>query len=101
MVVVNNLYDITGDEQLSPEKATISGPCKVIPQEYPQISCRQVDVVVPESGWETGRADCRTNRTASNSVVAYRGNHRWVKTFEPVSLDAVEGKTRLRQREST
>jgi len=65
LIVVNNLYDITGDEQLSPEKATISGPCKVIPQEYPQISCRQVDVVVPESGWETGRAtDCRTNRTA-------------------------------------
>jgi len=33
MVVVNNLYDITGDEQLSPEKATISGPC--IPKSIP------------------------------------------------------------------
>lgn len=100
MVVVNNLYDLTGDEQLSPEKATISGPCKVIPQEYPQISCRQVDVVVPESGWGKLGEQLIAELTAqpSNSVVAYRGNHRWVKTFEPVSLDAVEGKTRLRQR---
>jgi NAD(P)-dependent dehydrogenase (short-subunit alcohol dehydrogenase family)/acyl carrier protein len=100
MVVVNNLYDITGDEQLSPEKATISGPCKVIPQEYPQISCRQVDVVVPESGWGKLGEQLMAELTAqpSNSVVAYRGNHRWVKTFEPVSLDAVEAKTRLRQR---
>jgi len=56
------------------------------------------DVVVPESGWGKLGEQLIAELTAqpSNSVVAYRGNHRWVKTFE--ALDAVEGKTRLRQR---
>jgi len=49
MVVVNNLYDITGDEQYL-LKGNDIGTMQSIPQEYPQISCRQVDVV-PESGW--------------------------------------------------
>jgi len=70
----------------------------VIPQEYPQISCRQVDVVVPESGWGKLGEQLIAELTAqpSNSVVAYRGTT-GLKP-EPVSLDAVEGKTRLRQR---
>jgi len=60
MVVVNNLYDITGDEQYLLKGNDIR-TMQSNSQEYPQISCRQVDVVVPESGWETGRAtDCRT-----------------------------------------
>jgi acyl transferase domain-containing protein len=47
VVVTNNLQEVTGEESLSPEKATVLGLCKVIPQEYPQISCRAVDVVLP------------------------------------------------------
>jgi acyl transferase domain-containing protein/acyl carrier protein len=100
LVVTNNLYDITGDESLCPEKATMLGPCKVIPQEYPHITCRQVDVVLPESGTEKLLEQLLAEITAQlpESVVAYRGNHRWVQNFEQVPVEgAVEGKTRLRQ----
>ena len=46
-VVSNNMQQVTGVEVLCPEKATVLGPCKVIPQEYPHITCRSIDVVIP------------------------------------------------------
>src|SRR5436853_2410514 len=51
-VVSNNLHEVTGTEILQSEKALILGPCKVIPQEYPNISCRSIDIVLPESNEE-------------------------------------------------
>lgn len=98
--VANNLYDITGDEELSPEKATIVGPCKVIPQEYPHITSRQIDLVVSESGIDklVEQIIGEINANKDDAIVAYRGNYRWVQTFEPLPLkSAVAGKTKLRQ----
>lgn len=99
LVVANHLYDITGDESLCPEKATVLGSCKVIPQEYPHLSCRQVDVVLPASGTENLAVQLIAELTTSDdAIVAYRGNHRWVQTFEAIALEkAVSSKTRLRQ----
>ena len=101
-VVTNNLYDVTGEEQLCPEKATVLGPCKVIPQEYPNITCRSVDVVIPSSGTGLEQlidqliAELTTN--SSDTMVAYRGKHRWVQTFDAVRLEAANvGNTRLRK----
>ncbi|MBN3951428.1 MAG: SDR family NAD(P)-dependent oxidoreductase [Nostoc sp. NMS7] len=100
LVVTNHLYDITGDEQLSPEKAISLGPCKVIPQEYSHITCQLVDVVLSESGTNQVVEQLIAELTASdNLTIAYRHNHRWVQTFEPVSLQkATTSKTHLQQR---
>ena len=49
-VITNGLFDVSGNEWLCPEKSTILGPCKVIPQEYNKMKCRCIDVVIPESG---------------------------------------------------
>jgi len=101
-VLTNNMQEVTGVEELCPEKATILGPCKVIPQEYPNISCRSIDIAIPKSGtWqEENLIDQLVAELAlepSDSTVAYRGNHRWVQSFEAIRLDgAVEGTTRLR-----
>jgi acyl transferase domain-containing protein/acyl carrier protein len=98
LVASNNLHDIIGDELLCPEKATIIGSCKVIPQEYPHINCRQVDVAISKSGTnnlvEQLLAELRAD--SKESMIAYRGNHRWVQTFEPVPLEKAS-QTRLRQ----
>src|SRR5947209_5645324 len=52
-VVSNNIQDVTGSEQLCAEKTTVLGPCKVIPLEYPTISCRSIDIDVPAAGsWQ-------------------------------------------------
>ena len=102
-VVSNNMQSVTGEELLSPEKATLLGPIKVIPQEYPNISCRSIDVVLPTL--ESWRQEKLTDQLLtelrvpiSEQLIAYRGNNRWVQTFEPVRLDkSVEETPRLRK----
>ncbi|AFZ28250.1 beta-ketoacyl synthase family protein,acyltransferase family protein,phosphopantetheine-containing protein (plasmid) [Cylindrospermum stagnale PCC 7417] len=103
ITVTNNLHEVTGEESLNPEKATLLGPCKVIGQEYPNIFCRSVDVVIPKSTTENEKLidyliEEFTTKT-DDLIVAYRGHHRWVQTWEPVQLGAViEEKTRFRNR---
>jgi acyl transferase domain-containing protein/acyl carrier protein len=100
-VIANHLYDIAGNEELYPEKTTIIGACKVIPQEYQNISCRLVDILLPTSTSEDILEQLLAELTADSedSIIAYRNNYRWVQTFEPVALEAAtEDKIRLRQK---
>jgi NAD(P)-dependent dehydrogenase (short-subunit alcohol dehydrogenase family)/acyl carrier protein len=93
-VITNSLHDITGDERLRPGQAIALGPCRVIPQEYPDIACRAIDIIVPapESQLEAALMEKIISELISKSkdtVVAYRGNHRWAQAFEPVKLESV------------
>ncbi|OUL18005.1 type I polyketide synthase [Nostoc sp. 106C] len=103
-VISNNLQEVTGEENLCPEKATLLGPCKVIPQEYLNISCRSVDIVLPKPGSQQAEKLVKNLLTelaipTSDIAIAYRGSHRWVQTFAPVRLDRTEKETpRLRDR---
>ncbi len=89
-VVTNNVQEVTGEEALSPFKATVLGLCKVIPQEYPQVSCRSIDVTLPTR--EAEREALAGNLIAElaapdiETTVAYRGRHRWLQIFEPVKF---------------
>jgi acyl transferase domain-containing protein len=90
-VVSNHLQAVTGDEMLRPEKATLLGPCKVIPQEYPNITCRTIDIMLPDE-LANGNADKLIELLlmdliqGADSTIAYRGRHRWVQIFEPIRL---------------
>lgn len=91
-VVSNNMQAVTSQELLSPEKATVLAPCKVIPQEYPNIKCRSIDVVIPQAGsWQADKLIDRLldeiQAKSSDIIVAYRGNYRWVQTFEAIRLE--------------
>ncbi|MDT5062901.1 MAG: hypothetical protein QOH63_3360 [Acidobacteriota bacterium] len=103
-VVSNQLQAVTGEETLCPSKATLLGPCKVIPEEYTQIVCRSIDVELPRAGIqpESKLLDqllAELYIDTSDSVVAYRGQHRWVQTFEAVRLaEALNPNLRLRER---
>ncbi|MUL39087.1 type I polyketide synthase [Gloeocapsopsis dulcis] len=90
-VISNNMQSVTGEENLCPEKATLLGAIKVIPQEYSNIRCRNIDILIPAAG--SPQENKLTNfllqeiiNSTANSIVAYRGNHRWVQTFEPMQL---------------
>ncbi len=101
-VVSNNIQSVTAEEMLCPEKATVLGAVKVIPQEYSNISCRSIDVALPKPGsWQEEKlVDYLLDELQTKSselVIAYRGLNRWVQTFEPVRLSEGKGKTsRLR-----
>ncbi len=103
-VVTSNVQELTGDELLSPEKATVLGPCKVIPQEYTNITCCSIDVVMPEADTpqEERLVDQLTNEFAgqsTESAVAYRGGHRWVQSFKAMRVEKQDAvSARLRER---
>jgi acyl transferase domain-containing protein/acyl carrier protein len=101
-VVTNNLYDISGAESLCPDGATVLGPTRVIAQECPNITCCNIDLQLPSGLSANNRlVEQLLEEIAaptSDVVVAYRGQHRWVQTFEPIKLGAVEdGSTALRE----
>ncbi|MEG4941332.1 type I polyketide synthase [Microcoleus sp. F4-D5] len=91
-VVSNNLQNVTGQERLRSEQATIIGPVKTIPQEYPTFNCRSIDLEIPQAGTEQYQETIDQLMTelkipASDEVIAYRGQHRWVQTFTPIPLE--------------
>ncbi|PSB54773.1 beta-ketoacyl synthase [Chamaesiphon polymorphus CCALA 037] len=114
-VVTSNSQDVTGTETIQPEKATMLGACRVIPQEYPNISCCTIDLEITAqrlevvaSGAKSAFADWDIDRTIaeiltqattqSDPIVAYRGNYRWLPIAEPLYLEPVESPTSLRER---
>ncbi len=101
IVVSNGLHHVIGQECLCPEKATLLGPCRVIPQEYPYLSCRNVDLIVPEPGSPQeeellDRLIGECGRGAVEPTVAYRGRYRWVEEWVP--WRGSRGSARLREK---
>ncbi|MDZ7949852.1 polyketide synthase [Nostoc sp. DedQUE09] len=105
-VISNNIQEVNGNEKIDPEKATILGLCKVIPQEYPNIICKCIDIAFKnqQDGEEENYKNIidqllsELTTVSSDLVVAYRGSYRWVQTFEPVCLKSVaEEKIPLRK----
>ena len=90
-VVSNHLQEVTGEEVLCPEKATLLGPCRVVSQEYSSIRCTSIDIVLPKAHTQQqelqGLLMNELAAKTSDPVVAYRGKHRWVQTFEPTRLE--------------
>ncbi|MFZ6028534.1 MAG: SDR family NAD(P)-dependent oxidoreductase [Chloroflexota bacterium] len=91
-IVSNLLQTVTGEEPISPEKATLLAPCKIIPQEYPNITCCSVDVRLPVEPFGfldklSTQLVCEFVQGSHHPCVAYRGNTRWVQDFEAVKLE--------------
>ncbi|HYP30131.1 MAG TPA: SDR family NAD(P)-dependent oxidoreductase [Blastocatellia bacterium] len=91
-VVSNGLHEVTGEEALCPDKATVLGPCRVIPHENPSVKCASIDIQIPEPGtWReemlVAQLISELEAQASETVVAYRGNHRWVPRYREVKID--------------
>ena len=93
-VVANQLEEVTGAESLCAEKATLHGPCRVIAQEYPHISCRLLDVQLPQRPalrerfvrQVSAELFSANGEQSNDALVAYRGPYRWLKTYEPLTL---------------
>ena len=102
-VISSDMQEVTGEEELCPEKATVKGPCKVIRQEYANVSCRSLDISYSETeaGYGEGLAEQLTEEMWGGSreqFVALRQGERWTQHFEQVEMEAVEERSpRLRE----
>jgi acyl transferase domain-containing protein len=92
-VVTNRASEVLEGDPVVASKATILGPCTVMSQENFNVSCRLIDVqdtTSPSSIVREMTAD------TDDTVVAYRGAHRWVRTFEPVKVPSA-AESRIRE----
>ncbi|HUQ34164.1 MAG TPA: SDR family oxidoreductase [Pyrinomonadaceae bacterium] len=102
-VVSNRAQNVSGEDSLCPAKTTILGACKVIPQEYPHIICRSIDVIAPAPGSNPEERLIEQLLTefmaeTPETEIAYRLDQRWVRSFEPVRLEAAaSNQRRLRE----
>jgi acyl transferase domain-containing protein/acyl carrier protein len=90
-VICDRLQQV-GEEEISPEKSTLLALCKVAPQENPNISCHSIDVVPPAPGSRdesklVDRLITEIKEDSPEVAIAYRGNRRWVQSFERLSLE--------------
>jgi amino acid adenylation domain-containing protein len=98
IVVTNHMQAVLGVEDICPLKSTILGPVKVIPLEYPNITCRSIDILFPEPHSIVDRLVMELAEESTVQVAAYRGRHRWVQTYEPTAMEAShEGNMRLKE----
>jgi len=109
----NGLYEVTGNDTIYPEKATVTGLFKVVQQEYTNIHCRVIDTDIPEALPEpsiiknlvTSIPGIRRSPDANDPItrwvgylakellskhpqgtVAYRQGQRWVQVYEKAHL---------------
>ncbi len=97
-IVTNNMQKVTDTDKIFPEKAIIMGPCRVIPKEYPKISCRSIDIVLPE--YESDHMQHMAEllmqellNSSDESVIAFRGKDRWIQTFEHIKFNNYSSKS--------
>jgi thioesterase domain-containing protein/NAD(P)-dependent dehydrogenase (short-subunit alcohol dehydrogenase family)/aryl carrier-like protein len=97
-VVTNGSQQVQQELVSSPEKATLTGPVKVIPQEMPNVQCQLIDVglpsaVVQANGEKSSTADAfvtlllaEIQAEAADDITAYRDGIRWQQTFAPAKV---------------
>jgi acyl transferase domain-containing protein len=91
--LTDTMQHVAGEPALYPEQATILGGIKVIPQEYPRIACRSIDLALRDRFAIRPLIEqllAEIAAPADERIVAYRGGQRWVQRFEPTRLEAQE-----------
>jgi natural product biosynthesis luciferase-like monooxygenase protein len=102
-ILTSDMQRVTGDESLCPEKALVTGPLRVVPQELKHVGTRSIDITHQAQPQERVKlVELLLGELLSDapeSVVAYRHNLRWTQTFEPHRLESTTpAHTRLRPR---
>ena len=88
IAAANQLQAVKTQDMLHPDKATLMGAVKVIPLEYPNITCRSIDLDVADTDGDRSEELWQELITNSDEqIIAYRDRQRWTQTFEPAKLE--------------
>jgi acyl transferase domain-containing protein len=93
VVATRGAHLCPGDIDVSPERALVVGACKAVPQEYPNLRCRNVDIELVEPSTQHPSTAARDliaefGDPEMEPVVAIRGGRRWVPIYQPVQIAA-------------
>ncbi len=84
-VLANHMYTVAEQDYLLPEKTTVLGACKVMPQENPGLRTRCIDVSSVPEHLDSVIDELLCQQ--SSPEVAYRNGTRWVPQFRPLHID--------------
>jgi acyl transferase domain-containing protein len=89
-VVVDPIHDVSGTDAICPERATVLGAVRVLPQEYTNVRCRLIDVTGNDAFGArlANQVVAELESDAAEPVVAYRGIDRWAQAAEAIRLEA-------------
>ena len=84
--VTRSGQEVTGDETINPAMAMPIGPCLAGMSEYPGLRCRIFDIpaLVRNADELARRVAADLAGPAPRVVMAYRGNSRWAREFQPI-----------------
>jgi 3-oxoacyl-(acyl-carrier-protein) synthase/acyl carrier protein len=83
--ILNDVFDITGEEKIYHQKSPILSATKVIQQEYPNIIGRSIDVS-SKLPFPTDRLVDEIRSESHELICAYRNNNRWLLEYEQVEI---------------
>ena len=100
-VITDNAQRVCDERAANPEKATVLGLCKVIPQEYPNVKANNIDVDL--ASLSNGNIDAivdllvdQCTSDSDNTLIALRNYEVWIQDFQAVHLVASEENGPLR-----
>ncbi|HEU5377005.1 MAG TPA: beta-ketoacyl synthase N-terminal-like domain-containing protein [Ktedonobacteraceae bacterium] len=88
-VVTSDLFNVSGIERIVPHRVSFLAPCLVLTQEYPQIASRCVDLSYDDifsPRRELLLEQLLAEKGEQDILIAYRGQRRWTRSFEPLAL---------------
>ncbi|QOT00746.1 amino acid adenylation domain-containing protein [Brevibacterium sp. JNUCC-42] len=101
LVVTNNTQEVTGEEELQPEKATVLGFVKIAPLEYSNLQCRNIDILSISEPRKQEKVVQQLLEeleiVSEDKVVAYRNSYRWVQIMKKSSRESLMTTPRLKQ----
>jgi acyl transferase domain-containing protein/acyl carrier protein len=95
VLVTDGAVEVAGADLTHPEHATLTGLAPVLAQENPTLSCRHVDADA-DAAHRRGGLDQLARRLCVEAVaehqgpVAWRGQRRWLRAYEPAPLPPAE-----------
>lgn len=98
IMLANQVIGVTHEDQVAPDKATVLGPLKVIPLEYPNLTCRLIDLDSDTLDRPTQLLG-EIQSSQGRRVVACRQGKRYAESYESKQLPAIietEGREKLR-----
>lgn len=91
LIVTRGLFDVAGDRIVDPWRATAVGIARVAPQEYPGLRARLIDLAASDGdttpALQAEQLRCELETSDLEPVVAWRGRHRFVPSFDRVPAE--------------
>jgi acyl transferase domain-containing protein/thioesterase domain-containing protein len=99
-VISDRLQPVGDPVAADPTVATLLGPVRVIPREYPGVVCRSIDLNLEGEGLSQHAVQLIAEQCApfTDEVVAFRRGARWTERFEATELIPNEARSRFKEK---